>query len=639
MCFSGYNIYSWSISRLILEILIYRIYAPGEAVGYTFGKLPDVHNFPSAELENAVMQTTVAALPRQSSFSVLLCRSQSPTVQSHLRSRKGGPEDKNLKNSCPSREMSTEPRPSTSKCDDCLENNRRATKIEKQRKYSKDYGRNSQEQIKEKPPIGRKLTEGKMDCSMRARMVPCPLSNTLKRKVDQLSPTMKNSPEFPSIVATSVDSDSSLSSNSLNSPSDISVIPSTSTIRHYEHMSDGHEYKSQDKYAGYKGLCKPSSLTVSTSNSYMGAKRLPSPKVIVTGSKKPEPSNYKKRCIDLNSSSSGPDDLDQLVPLKPLHEITSGDLDDLIKPLSPGDLEAYLSSLSSKAPLRLGASKLDEIPTTKCSFYLGENESIELGKGSKGKAKIDKTDSKKTCCANAKSLSLAQDICDSRALIKPKEAHVRNLFSETDCEQNIDTEVSECSSNIETQTSESLEVSANGDLCNSNCDLNVIPKSLNCRTSEHRNTPDSHQKSLSREVTPKRESTPNAPVEESKQREITVQNVSIPNGTKSVDVSNLVDDLESMEIEDCSKCPSHNLSLLDKEVEQHFEQPSQDGCSDKGRVMKGASKNLQESCDKTSSPSRDLSLCKQLLQKEFQQNVKNVSMQIKNKDKPRIKKS
>ena len=628
---------------LYYYFVFYRIYAPGEAVGYTFSKLPDVHNFPSAELDNAVMQTAVAFLPRQSRFSVILCRSQSPSLQSHIRSRKCGSEEICYKNPCPAIDRSLEPTPSTSKCDECSENNKMVAKFEKNRKSAKDYGKHIQEKILDKPPIGRKLTDAKNECSIniKSQMTSCPLNNSLKRKVDQLSPTIKHAHEFPSVVAGNEESDSSFVQCHQNSqvstlPSELPVIASTSTARQTEHMVDGHDFKSPDKCVRPKGLQKPSTLTVSTNNTFMGSKRLPSPKVIVTGSKKPEPSIYKKRCLDLNSASAAQEEIDPFVAMKPLSDITSGDLHDLIKPLCPSDLEAYLSSLSSKAPLRLGASKLDEIPTTKCSFFLGDEESIRLGENSQGESKVSEIDPKKSYCAKPKSLSLVENICDSSLLKKPKESCVRNLFSESDGEQKSEFKASAFLSEIDAGIlEEPSNVSLNGDIGNSQCDQNIIPKSaipksVKSHTSDTSDHSDLHQKSLSREVSPKREETHVKFVKDVKLREETVHNSSIPNGvsSKAPDVLHLVEDLECMDIDDSSKFPTHSSTLLDKEVEQHFERPSdpsQDECTE---TVKGASKSLEEPCDSTSSPSRELPLCKSLLQKEFQQNVKNVSIVI-----------
>lgn len=586
-----------------MHFVSFRIYAPGESVGYTFNQLPEVHNFPSAELENAVMRTQVAFLPRQQNFNVILCRSQSPILQSHVRGRKCGSEERYMKKSYHLVDKSGEPTPSTSKCEDYLENVKIVSKSEKQTTKLKNYEKITQKQLVEKPPIGQKLIDRKNDSNMKEKLVPCPLSNTLKRKVDQLSPTMKYTHEFPGTVSSSMENESSLCSGFVNStagnmPENYPNIPSTSHSKHSDHSRDLCDFKTPNKVVGSKAYTKPSSLTVSTNNSYMGSKRLPSPKVIVTGHKKPEPSYYKKRCLDLD--------------LKYEHEITSGELHDLTKPLSPSDLEAYLSSLSSKAPMKLGATKLDEIPTTKCSFFLGDEVPGELGESSQKGAKVRENDSDIPYCANAQCLSYVDGICDTSLEQKKKELpHVRNLFSDKTSKSDLDSK--------RTADVTSREKSP---------DQNTIQESAKCCFSKESENSNHHiQKSLSREETPVKsgEVIPKTSVADAVQRErIIDQNVCIPCSveTGSSAVSNLVQNLECMEIDEASK-NQNSVSVLDREVEQHFDNPTGVSSSEKGNLLRGASKTLQESCD--TSPSRNLSLCKQLLQKEFQQNVKNVS--------------
>lgn len=627
-------------------LCIYRIYAPGESVGYTFNNLPEVHNFPSAELASVVMRTTVAHLPRQEKFMKLLCRSLSPTIEQHLRNKKVGGEEHKYKGS-PVVGYG-DPQPSTSRGQvDHYTSEKQKHNIKSS--TMRDNGRSDQQQIKQKPPIGRK---SKDDISSVTRTGPCPVSKTPKRKVDQLSPTMKCDYEFPqtsenqsSKCETVTSSQNVTCQTSLPSGKQVAMVTKESLMQ-TTFISNSNtvvktynESKTPEKVIHTKihPYRKPSTLSVSTNSSLVGSKRLPSPKVLVTGSKKPEPTDYKKRCLDLNLQETSIKSPDDFVGLKPLEEITSVDLNDLIKPLSPSDLEAYLTSLSSKASRRFGASKLDDIPTTKCSFYLGDkNNSCYLEERSSNEQKETVQNLNNVTPAKTHCLSTDPTNEHSSHLSLQKsndENHVRQLFSRSLSSPEIDAKnvLFENSRICETSEVKDNNLFKTCDEVSPECFLKKKSSKFtqhNIATSISEKSADLHpSKSLSRDaasscskerkVDDSREATPTC-----SKRELTLKTLSIPCriGADNSAINSLVHNLEDMEIDECSNL----ASSVDHEVENHFKKEMiQNGFSQKNSLEKNAASVSPDHCD--TSPSRDLSLCKQLLKREFQQNVKNVS--------------
>ncbi|XP_052813505.1 atos homolog protein A-like isoform X2 [Mya arenaria] len=673
---------SWLISSqgCLPVTVVYRIYAPGEAVGYTFSHLPEVHNFPSAEMDSAIMQTTVAYLPRQEKVFKVICRSQSPSLESHLRMRKTLDESK-IKRTRKFDDSYSNPMPSTSSEVECDGKNRTNAIPQKQKtstSCAKHYGSEGKELIKQKPPIGRKYAEIK---NSQSKMTPCPMSHTPKRKVDQLSPTMKYAHEYPNVSSSSQSNENNLcrivvssavagASNNDKCTVSCSMSEMTSVCDIGEH-SNFIDFKTPLK-VGVKGsmLTKPTNLTVSTNNAFIGTKRLPSPKVLVTGSRKPEPSLFKKRCIDLHSPGTSAERAEDYVistPLKAVEELTSSEFHDLIKPLSPSDLEAYLSSLSNKASKRPGFSKLDDIPTTKCSFYLEEGIRNELVENSLNGAKETGFDTKVGFYTQSLSNNQTDDM--EYNLSKGK-SHVRKLFDEgeiilsNDFETNIKN--SSKPSISKNGFSEKLVFSEKNEGAFTDNEILMEPSSLSgeittllySREVTHPKT----QRDITIHTSSKEEATLNEEEDLPKSREIissafqmevTLKNHSIPCnvGAIKADVSDLAQNIESMEIDESPYCH------LDKEVEDHlknsdpekvFKKPcvdtqksqehvhtsSESSTNDTDcekstcdeNVSSARSKPIQplnqaDNCDTTNS--RDLSLCMQLLQRDFQQNVKN----------------
>ncbi|KAL4216463.1 hypothetical protein ACF0H5_024187 [Mactra antiquata] len=620
---------SWLISSggSLPFTVVYRIYAPGEAVGYTFSRLPEVHNFPSAELANIVLRSTVAHLPRQEDFMTLKCRSTSPSVEQHLRCKKMVCYDTSFRSRPLTEEdpyYDSSPGPSTSKSF-YGEQDREGSSVSQE--LSK-CPKSENQQINSKPPIGRR----KQDAVVKTRAAPCPVSKTPKRKVDQLSPTMKCSYRFPGTSGShdcgshdqNLKLDCVTSSHSIVC-SDQEQKTKTSLYKCYNDLPNESMYTKETALFKTPEKCppvkvhpyrKPSTLSVATNQSFAGSKRLPSPKVLVTGSKKPYPTEYKKRCLDLNSPESSVESVDDFSSLKPLDEMISSDLHDLIKPLSPSQLEAYLTSLSNKAPKKLGAAKLDDIPSTNCSFFLCDSNDIGKKKLSeKGVSNlVEKSSSPINDLSPTSSLSISIDTdMNIDDLKKVSENNiVRNLFSRSNSSPELETSFvlfdsdSSFKGKKETDSNKVNIDSDVTDLTSEICDKN---SSVTVRGENHSNLSLS---SLSREVTPdllsenSRKTTLNVSCRNSK-----LQSVCIPCSVGGVNtaIQSLAQNLETMDIEADGNVSTLSSSV-DSEVENHF----------KADITKN-SEMSSDNCDIT--PTRDLSLCKQLLKRDFQQNVQN----------------
>lgn len=586
------------------------------------------------------MRSTVAHLPRQKHFMALFCRSQSLSIEQHLRSKKVGGEERKCRPSSLA-DCYNDPQPSTSKSDeDSYSRDKHKHKMNPNVE-GKVYGRQDEQQIKQKPPIGRKTKDENQSTS---RFGPCPVSKTPKRKVDQLSPTMKYVYEFPSVTQSQSSESESVTSSQITKCQTMvtAVKPVTMTTKNVIHTAsvlcdnssirEHTELKTPEKisHAKVHPYRKPANLCVTSNNAYIGTKRLPSPKVLVTGSNKPQPTDFKKRCLDLNLPELSQGMSDSFVGLKPLDEITSEDINDLIKPLSPSDLEAYLSSLSNKAPRKLGASKLDDIPTTKCSFYLDER--VYVGERSGKEANDSVTDPKDVSPAKSQCLSydLGNETWHSPQRSRDEKC-VRKLFNHSLSTPEIDTNYvlfensSICDTNLDkvvSVTSSDSNAEDQREIAQNKTLSNTIDQIEQKQTDKHL---DLHPlKSLSRETTAGFTNENVDSSQKSSKRDITLNNLSIPCSIGGVNsaMNTLVHNLESMDIDENGE--SLNLSCsVDHEVENHFKgEKSQNEISRKSSETDVA-EDSPEHCD--SSPNRDLSLCKQLLKREFQQNVKNVS--------------
>jgi len=634
----------WYVMYKLCKILnCYRIYAPGEAVDYGFSRLPELHTFPAAEMDTAILRTAVAYMPRQEAVTVVRCRSRSPSIETHMRKgrktldeskikRSGKNESKKLKPDLSSSLQKSEekegfgiPVPSTSSEVESDGKSKKMGHPVRQKVFTscaKDYGSAEEELIKQKPPIGRKYFEDKNSKGV-TKVTHCPISQTPKRKVDQLSPTMRYAHEYPNVSLESQDSQDIVSYVTANSEPDIDLHSekfnsffSDSTPTSNEHQ----DCKTPFKIGERRNISpKPTSLSVSTCSSFIGTKRLPSPKVLVTGHAKPEPSLFKKRCIDLQCPESSTDEMQGCLinsKLKPVEEFISSDISDLTKPLSPSDIEAYLSSLSYRSPRQRGVlSKLEDIPTRKCSFYIEDEPDAHIDKRVKSKSEENHSDGYMDP-ADDPCLSSSQNVQSSS---KPS-SHVRKLFSDAtesveshDDDDVIDENIVDHESNrichngvaetmtatqndsgfvepmsfktnhaiVDTNSSLSMEntASVTSELTSQNS-AKVQPCFPTSKLSATLQMKEKEGKQNSREV-----------ISSTVQRELTLQNLSIPCsvGKNSADLSVLASDLESMEIDECPPCK------LDKEVEYHLTKQTVNSAANCANELKSFRKPLNQS--------------------------------------------
>ncbi|KAH3870089.1 hypothetical protein DPMN_033269 [Dreissena polymorpha] len=359
------------------------------------------------------------------------------------------------------------------------------------------------------------------------------------------------------------------------------------------------------------------------------------------------------------------------VPLKPVEEFTSSDLHDLIKPLYPSDLEAFLSSLSQKAPRVHGSSKLEDIPTTKCSFYIEEDADIDSEKRT---PKRPQENSKYPDSCN-----LIQSLSNGamQGSEMNSKSHRRNLFENFDSDSNskdsivtTDGKTKKFQNGVKDTSVElniSLEKSFNK--YSGNTEGTVLSQPVcvlnknSCMITE-----DSVNVNSQRDLTVlPRKTFQNLTQIPSNSREVMPNEmcISSPKVKRSNDVSHLAENLESMDIDESSHC------VLDQEVAHHFSEANMnhlnslsgdsiDDCKtptndtfdmeicDKKSVTDKlacaidgnrksvdsvtARKTETKVANSCASPTpnsstcdqklvRDLSLCKQLLQREFQHNM------------------
>ena len=369
-------------------------------MGYTFERLPEVHNFPPADLGDAMMRASVANLPRQSTITSLFCRSPSPGMEQCSKLRKSDPYDKvDPKNSDLKRRRSPdfkgtyEPMPSTSKCDEDYFNNSPPGASSK--RHSKDhmeYGKQDRSrlgksvQMTERPPSGKKICDAKHNVRKEDIKAVCDVeidtvSHMQKDKMNKFPLLLQKTDalkgegnekdtSYYGHLATRLPSNQE-SKMTVMPPSSLSIDKSVSsdfkTPRFPGQLSPqkSHPYKRQ---TALFALSNPST-------SFHITKRLPSPKVLMTASKKPEPSGYSKRCLDYNDGKKLLEVDNDFSTFKQFEELSATEMEDLVRPLSPSQLDAYLSSLSNKAPKK--TSQLDEIPMTKCRFFIGESEKLD----------------------------------------------------------------------------------------------------------------------------------------------------------------------------------------------------------------------------------------------------------------------
>ena len=350
-----------------------------------------------------MMRASVTHIPRQNTMMSLFCRSPSPGVDQLGRVRKRLVEEKsgqkspdlkmkNLRKS-PDLKGVYEPMPSSSKCDDdyfgyslpCASNKRHS-------KDHMEYGKPEKSgwgkslQVADRPPSGKKPSDARYKKKEKEhKLIHDSDMYVVSSGMDDISSVLQESEACSRGQGhkREIDYCDYLATSRLpsNLETKASVIPPSSLPLKKPVSTDIKTLKlpgqlSPQKSHPYK---KPSTLFCLSSQPtpFHITKRLPSPKVLMTASRKPEPSGYIKRCLDYDEEKSLLEADNDFSSFKQLEEISAADMQDLVKPLSPNQLDAYLSSLSHEPEKKMSLCKLDEIPMTKCRFFIGENEKSE----------------------------------------------------------------------------------------------------------------------------------------------------------------------------------------------------------------------------------------------------------------------
>ena len=366
---------------------------------YSFERIPEVHNFPSADLGDAMMRATVMHLPRQDMITSLQCLSPPSGAEHSGKLWKLTDEKKmgvKLKRRSPELKCTNEPMPSSSKCDDdYFGYSPTGTASKRHSKDHMEYGKkarsgwgNASLQLTERPPSGRKTHDAKQKPLKELEVDTQTYSE--RDKIDQLTLALqktvvdlqKGEGHRKEMAASRLLSNQELKI-SVVPPSSLSIEKSVSTefkaAKYPGQLSPqkAHPYKKQTTLFTFTNPSTPFHIT----------KRLPSPKVLMTASKKPEPSGFSKRCLDYNQGKKIQETGDDFSTFRQFEELSATEMEDLVRPLSPTQLDTYLSSLSNKAPKKMSISQLNEIPVTKCRFFIGETDKTDVFIG-----ETDKTD-------------------------------------------------------------------------------------------------------------------------------------------------------------------------------------------------------------------------------------------------------
>ena len=376
------------------------MYAPGETVDYSFERIPEVHNFPSADLGDAMMRATVTHLPRQDVITSLQCLSPPSGAEHSGKLWKLTDEKKTgvkLKRWSPELKCTNEPMPSSSKCDDdYFGYSPTGTTSKRHSKDHMEYGKrarsgwgNASLQLTERPPSGRKTHDAKQKSFKELEVDTQSYSE--QDKIDQLTLALQKTDldlqkcegHRKEMAANRLLGNQELKI-SVVPPSSLSFEKSVSTefkaTKYPGQLSPqkAHPYKKQTTLFTFTNPSTPFHIT----------KRLPSPKVLMTASKKPEPSGFSKRCLDYNQGKKIQEAGDDFSTFRQFEELSATEMEDLVRPLSPTQLDTYLSSLSNKAPKKMSISQLNEIPVTKCRFFIGENDKTDVFIGENDKSDV-----------------------------------------------------------------------------------------------------------------------------------------------------------------------------------------------------------------------------------------------------------
>ncbi|KAJ8311373.1 hypothetical protein KUTeg_010728 [Tegillarca granosa] len=309
------------------------LYAPGESVSHTFSDKQETHTFPVADLSHVAVRVAVTSLPRQETVPHVNCR-----------------EEENAKGASQLCKMSVH----------------RKTDREKELSYHKFQQESPKSMTidhvsefikKEDRKYNVTRTIPKTDSQKFAKDVP---QQTIPRTMMHKPPTGRSQKfDFPKTTDFEKDSQKNVLDN-------LTLLEKGESK---SHQTVKVKQNPKDMFRE-KPLVFPQQEAFG-SGIMGGMKRLPSPKVLFTCSNNRGPQTfYKKRHIDLGQPGDKSENLEE--------KVMTGKLKDLVQPLNAEEIEAYLSSLSHR---NTGTGKagmetsLDNIPLTKCKFYIGENNS------------------------------------------------------------------------------------------------------------------------------------------------------------------------------------------------------------------------------------------------------------------------
>ncbi|KAK3592363.1 hypothetical protein CHS0354_000982 [Potamilus streckersoni] len=632
---------SWLISTegaLSLHI-VYRVYAPGESVSYGFSVEPEIHKFPQSDLGHMIMLSSVASLPRQGSVAVIPCKYQTDTTGTPLAAKHREEVEKKewafrqlpKKCSTPPQKKSPdlgsdfqekESRPLSGRHDhtDSQENR---TDFYGPEKLGKSNLR--------KPPSGRRPLRSKGsskgDClesktrdTFLGRDIITVRDSSLQDICDIEPSLFHNVSKDLQRSAQILENLSHLKQN-VNVP-EKNLLPTKQTmpgpgsdsaedpVSIGDNISIGLESESKlcKKTVPYspqktRPYQKPTSLFTSGNPSVLkpiqSTKRLPSPKVLMAASTKPLASFHVKRCLNLDEPT------DNLSNIK-LEAFTADDIQDFSKPLSPSQIEAYLSSLSSPIMGKSKASQLQQIPTTKCKFFIGEDEN-NVFQMTDSKEGFDTENSMKIEDLTSPSLSKNQTtprIPKSEHPLKPSSLF-RKCFSTSEVEDDLGRKGFSLCPDI-------------GDISVFNNSENSI-QGIVSQTSEKKNSSVSSSSS---------------DVQSCHNELVTSSNSSTSANSaflkkKTTDISvvcNLVEKSDSIEIHQ----DKNSAKMYADRNFQSFHDTGKEIEGHSGRTYSDLSLARQSISDQDeASLTKGLSLCKQLLKRDFAQNVQYTNLDSK----------
>lgn len=412
---------SWmitSIGCLPFEV-IYRLYAPGETVNYSFKVIPVVHHFPQSDMTHATMKVSVASLPRPQDMPHLTCIECGKDRQKK--------QDKFMKGRSSHRTWPNEPaseRPHSSKSLGLdqyslksLESHHRRKKSDQsnQRRTKSDQsdnGHTKSDQSDERSKKSDQSDKTKNKKSDKSEDNLCLPSRPKSPKVSDDDDGCTESMPRPKLGQQSSEgqvltdqklfyhkppSGRKFKTNEEDRSCNFSVAMGTDLKRESNFsMQTVCPGASSNQSQGASHFCyakkllkeslkdKPLSFKEDTHSKHFTdpdtlIKRLPSPKVLFTTNFKSQNTTYKKRKIDLSDLAENVED-----------KIMYSDLSDLMKPLHSEELESYLASLSHRVPEKVIHDSICSIPLTKCKFFIGEHlNDIEVSDGSTNCDKID----------------------------------------------------------------------------------------------------------------------------------------------------------------------------------------------------------------------------------------------------------